>query len=143
MKPNPKQTAAAGKPTISAVPPDFEFGVGEVMHTGAVKYGRFNWREEPIKATTYLDAMRRHMLAWASGEDIDPESGRHHLYHVAASCAVVTDAMGQGTLVNDLLDTRSGVWDQLVAELDRLEAEEARSVDAKMAEAQLELPLHD
>lgn len=102
MKDNPKALAAAGKPGVSAVPPTFEFGVGKVMAVGADKYGRFNWQVDPVKATTYWDAIRRHMLAWAQGEDIDPESGVHHLYHVAASCAVVTDAHAHNTLENDL-----------------------------------------
>jgi len=104
MSENPKAIAAKSKPTVHCVPPGFERGVGAVMKTGADKYGRFNWRQDPIKMTSYWDAIRRHLEAWTDGEDFDPETGLHHLYHVAASCAVVTDAIAYDTAIDDRVE---------------------------------------
>ncbi len=68
---------------------------------GADKYGIRNWLIDKILASTYEGAMLRHFKAWAEGEDIDPESGRPHLTHLRACCAVVMDAQKHGTLIDD------------------------------------------
>jgi hypothetical protein len=54
-----------------------------------------------VEIMTYLAAMRRHIDCLIDGEDIDPESGAHHLGHVAAGCAIVLDARRAGTLVDN------------------------------------------
>lgn len=74
---------------------------------GADKYGKLNWRLDKITATTYVGAMRRHLNAWAEGEDLDPESGKPHLTHLRACCAVVLDAAMHGTLIDNRLDMES------------------------------------
>lgn len=68
---------------------------------GADKYGERNWREQPIKASTYEGAIMRHLVAWAAGEDVDPDSGKSHLTHIRACCAVVLDSEKHGTLIDD------------------------------------------
>ena len=68
---------------------------------GADKYGVRNWTKDKILASTYEGAILRHFLAWASGEDIDPDSGRPHLTHMRACGAVVLDAQKHGTLIDD------------------------------------------
>ena len=68
---------------------------------GGAKYGVRNWRLDKILASTYEGAMLRHFLAWASGEDRDPDSGLPHLTHLRACCAVVLDAEIHGTLIDD------------------------------------------
>lgn len=54
------------------------------MRFGADKYGRFNYKGG-IAHTRLVDAAMRHLIAYASGEDIDPESGLPHVDHAAAS----------------------------------------------------------
>lgn len=68
---------------------------------GADKYGVRNWLVNNILASTYEGAMMRHFLAWARGEDIDPDSGKPHLIHLRACCAVVESARRAGTLIDD------------------------------------------
>jgi len=68
---------------------------------GADKYGTRNWREQQILASTYEGAILRHFLAWAQGEDLDPDSGKSHLTHIRACCAVVLDSIKHGTLLDD------------------------------------------
>ena len=68
---------------------------------GADKYGVRNWRKDKILASTYEGAILRHFLQWASGEDMDPDSGLPHLTHLRACAAVVLDAAEHGTLIDD------------------------------------------
>jgi len=68
---------------------------------GGDKYGIRNWLIDEIKASTYEGAMLRHFLAWASGEDIDKDSGKPHLTHLRACCAVVMDAQKNDKLIDD------------------------------------------
>lgn len=72
---------------------------------GALKYGRGNWREAGVRASIYVDALRRHVAAWAEGEDVDAiengGSGLPHLAHALACLAIIVDAQAAGKLVDD------------------------------------------
>jgi len=68
---------------------------------GAEKYGRYNWRQNKVNASTYVSAIMRHLMAWQQGEDIDPESGRSHLAHIAAGCNILMDAKSCKNLIDD------------------------------------------
>lgn len=54
--------------------------MARVSEYGAKKYDRGNFQKGQ-KATVTLDCMLRHLWKWWCGEDIDPESGCHHLGH--------------------------------------------------------------
>jgi hypothetical protein len=95
---NPKTLVGATKPGVSCVPPIAEMLLGEVMAAGAADYGLLNWRDTPIPALTYHDAIRRHLAAWRDGQDIDPKSGLPHLAHIMGGCAILLDAESVGTL---------------------------------------------
>ena len=82
-------------------------GDATVHKHGADKYGRHNWRKDRILASTYKAAMLRHIQAWAEGEDIDPDSGVSHLYHVRACAAIVLDSELHNTLIDDRLVVES------------------------------------
>lgn len=83
---------------------------------GMLKYGRSNWREAGVRATIYIDAMRRHLAAWAEGEDNDPDSGAPHLAHIGACWAILVDAQAAGELTDDRQYNGSG-YRRLVDEL--------------------------
>lgn len=74
----------SGKPPISLLDRDFIEGTANVMAFGAKKYDRYNWCGG-IAHTRLVDAAMRHLVAYASGEDLDPESGLPHIDHAAAS----------------------------------------------------------
>jgi hypothetical protein len=78
-----------------------------VHKSGADKYGKFNWRKDKILASTYKGAMLRHLRSWCEGEDIDPESGVSHLYHIRACCAIVLDSKMHDSLIDDRLEVES------------------------------------
>jgi len=116
---NPKELAGAKKPaTWSVMPRWVVLLVGRVMSVGAAKYGAFNYRETPIAASTYQDALERHVSLWFDGEDTDAESGVSHLAHAMACCALLLDAQATGKLVDDRQKT--GIVRRTLDELERL-----------------------
>lgn len=99
---NPKSAPGRAKPCLSLVPMNAMLDVAEVMRHGADKYGRKNWRKQPIDASTYYDAALRHLIAWFErGEDADPESGKSHLAHVACCALLLLDGIERGELIDD------------------------------------------
>lgn len=99
---NPKELAGAKKPaTWSVMPRWVMLQVGRVMSVGAAKYSPFNYRESRISASTYQDAMERHLQLWFDGEDNDDETGVSHLASVIASCALLMDAQATGKMDDD------------------------------------------
>ena len=98
---DPKKAAGAQKPHLQNIPPALNIEVAKAIECGAKKYGPWNWRDNNVELMTYLGAMKRHIDVLIEGEDIDPESGAHHLGHVAAGCAIVLDARKHGTLVDN------------------------------------------
>ena len=72
------------KPDVSQVPRELIEEVARVMQYGEGKYGKHNWRGG-MKWSRLVGSICRHMLAFNSGEDLDPESKLPHLAHAAAN----------------------------------------------------------
>lgn len=68
---------------------------------GALKYGRNNWREAGVQASTYVSACKRHLDAWFEGEEVAPDSGVPHLSNALACLAIIVDALATGKLNDD------------------------------------------
>jgi len=85
-----------------------------VHKSGALKYGERNWLKDKICASTYEGAMLRHFVAWARGEDMDPESGKPHLTHLRACCAIVLDSQMHGTFIDnrDRVESKRPIGDE-------------------------------
>ncbi len=102
LHPNdPKGAAGALKVPLGLLPPVAMEEQAWVHKFGADQYGAYNWRDTEVLASTYVNAMMRHINAWRSGEDIDPGSGRSHLGHLMANCAILLDAQKYGTVIDD------------------------------------------
>ncbi|HHZ71315.1 MAG TPA: hypothetical protein EYN67_18085 [Flavobacteriales bacterium] len=56
-------------------------GCAEVLAFGAKKYARGNWHKG-LSHTEICDSLLRHLSAYLSGEDNDPESNLKHVNHV-------------------------------------------------------------
>lgn len=86
------------KPRYDLIPPEIEEAVAKVLTFGAIKYGDRNWELGMDWGRVYA-ALRRHMGAWWSGEDNDPETGMPHTWHAACCIAFLTtyEARGVGT----------------------------------------------
>lgn len=98
---DPKGAAGALKTPLGLIPPHAMEQTAWAHKLGAEKYGPFNWRSTGVCASTYVNAMMRHLNAWRDGEDLDPESGISHLAHIACSCNILMDADYCGTLMDD------------------------------------------
>jgi len=103
---NPKTAFGEAKTKLSDTPTIGIQLMGQVHSNGAIKYGRFNWREHQVSSTVYYDAAQRHLMAWFDGETIDPESGLPHLAHVMACCNILLDAEKNGKLNDNRKDSR-------------------------------------
>lgn len=74
------------KVRLDLLPPELMLAVGDILTSGAKKYGAYNWSKGMDWSRCY-GAMLRHLLAWWGGESMDKESGRSHLWHVATNAA--------------------------------------------------------
>ncbi len=80
-----------GKIRMELLPPEFTRGVASVLTFGAKKYAAGNWAiGEGFEWSRLYGAAQRHMTAWASGEDNDPETGLSHLYHAGCMLAFLS-----------------------------------------------------
>lgn len=98
---DPKASQAIQKPQLQLIPPALNEETAKALMRGAEKYGSWNWRNNKVEMMTYLGAMKRHIDCLIEGEDIDPDTGAHHLGCVAAGCGIVLDARKHGTLVDN------------------------------------------
>jgi hypothetical protein len=57
-------------------------GTCRVLTFGAKKYAAWNW-SKGILYMRIFGAILRHLFAWVTGEDNDPETGLPHLDHAA------------------------------------------------------------
>jgi hypothetical protein len=76
-----------GKLEYGLLPPLALEETVKVLTFGAQKYERDNWQKVGDAKRRYFDALQRHVWAWKQGEQIDPESGIHHLAH--AMCCLM------------------------------------------------------
>lgn len=79
-----------GKPKLGLVPKSLIWAVGTILTFGADKYGDHNWRSGLAWSRVY-DALLRHLTAWWSGENLDKESGKSHLWHAACELAFLIE----------------------------------------------------
>jgi hypothetical protein len=98
---NPKDSIGLKKTPLRLVPPALLVFVAHVMALGAKKYGEWNWRDNKVRHTVYLEAAIRHLQAALDGEDADSESGLPHEAHAAACMGIVLDAKQLNCLIDD------------------------------------------
>jgi hypothetical protein len=98
---NPKDSIGSGKLPLHLWPASATALGSLGLLEGMKKYGRSNWREAGVRATIYIDAIQRHLFAYAEGEDQDPDSGLSHLAHALAGIAILVDAGAAGKLTDD------------------------------------------
>ena len=99
---NPKDRMGVLKVPLSVIPFTVLWELGLALLEGALKYGRHNYRVIGVRASVYYDAvMARHLPCWWEGEDVDPDSGVHHVSKAIASLVVLRDAMIRGNWVDD------------------------------------------
>jgi hypothetical protein len=92
------------KVRLELLPAEALWEIGKVFTHGATKYADDQWRKGMSWRRVYGAALR-HLVAWGAGETFDPDSGCHHLAHVATNAMFLLTywACGLGT------DDRVGV----------------------------------
>lgn len=98
---NPKYLAGIKKAPLHCIPTGPLFELGLAMLEGSRKYGRHNYRAIGVRASVYYDAATGHIIDWWEGEDIDPDSGVHHLIKAIACLVVARDSMLMGNFNDD------------------------------------------
>jgi hypothetical protein len=98
---DPKGEAGKLKCPLHLLPPFAMMQTAWVLALGAIKYGPWNWLGNKVETMTYVGAIMRHLLAYVSGEDNDPESGKSHLAHISAGCCILMDADHVGNLIDN------------------------------------------
>lgn len=98
---NPKDAVGCTKPALHYVPMGPVYEAGLALTEGACKYGAHNWRDAGVRGSIYFDAALGHLTAWWEGEDVDEDSGVHHVTKAIAGLMVLRDAMLCGKYNDD------------------------------------------
>lgn len=86
----------AGKNRLGLVLLDFSRAlqaVGEVGTYGANKYSDSGWISVPNGEARYTDALLRHLMKEAAGEECDEDTGLRHAAHAAWNALARLDLM--------------------------------------------------
>lgn len=78
-----------GKPQLSLNPIEALEMMARAFEYGANKYSRNNFKKGH-EWTRCIDAALRHIMAFAHGEDLDPDSQNNHISHALASLAMLS-----------------------------------------------------
>ena len=76
-----------GKLRVDLVPPEATVAIAEVLGFGVTKHEPRSW-ERGIAVSRVLASVKRHLLAYELGEDVD-ESGQHHFDHALCEMAML------------------------------------------------------
>lgn len=99
---NPKDLIGVKKVSITKFPQVALIYGARAMMDGAEKYGPYNWRQNAVVASIYVDALLRHIAAWYDQREENAEdSGIHHLGHAMACLGIILDARETGNLIDD------------------------------------------
>lgn len=98
---NPKATAGIKKIALELLPPRVMADVVVAFEEGVRKYGRYNYRQVDILASTYMSSTKRHLDAWYEGEDFDQDSQLNHITKAIAGLMVLRDSMLGFNFVDD------------------------------------------
>ena len=85
---------------MELIPPELNIGVGDILTFGAQKYADRNWEKGMAWSRVY-GALLRHLTSWFNPfeSDLDPETGKSHLWHAGCCIAflIAYEARGTGT----------------------------------------------
>ncbi len=98
---NPKAAFGATKPSVGLIPPIALLHEAMAFEDGARKYGAYNWRENPVEAMTYINAMYRHLGLWLDGDEVTRDTNVHNLGAIRACCGILLDCIEAGTLIDN------------------------------------------
>lgn len=111
---NPKDAIGASKLTLGLWPTTATvFGCLGLLE-GKLKYGQVNYRAIGVRSSIYIDAAKRHLDAWAEGEEVSPDTGTPHLGSALACLAILVDAQAHEKLIDDRVFAPNNGYRRLV-----------------------------
>ncbi len=114
---NPKDAVGIKKSRFYCnLPANVSREASVAMMEGSMKYGRHNYRVAGVRASVYYDAAIGHINDYWEGQDIDPDSGLHHITKAIACLYVLRDAQMRN-MCNDDRPPKSDV----IADKDHLQ----------------------
>lgn len=137
MPANPKKVYGDRKPPIGLMPLAALIHGTLAFYDGKGKYGRANWRENHVEAQTYVEAILRHVLLFANGEDYARDTGVHNLGGVIASASLLLDAMANDCLIDNRVKSQAAcdLLHSAEQDIQRLNAQHAAIRAAREADA--------
>ena len=80
-----------GKAPLALIPVEALEPIAQIFGFGASKYGINNWRQdgENTEWSRTYSSIQRHLHAFWSGEDKDPESGMPHIAHAITQLMIL------------------------------------------------------
>lgn len=98
---NPKTQFGIAKPGEWYVPaiPQLEYSLAHLQ--GALKYGPFNWRDDSVCMSTYIEAAERHIKLFKAGQENASDTGIHHLAHAMTCFSIIIDAQHHKNIMDD------------------------------------------
>ena len=132
LPPNPKKLFGDKKPRLSLLPLVAQLAQEEAQRDGMLKYGEYNWRDNPVEAMTYLDAALRHLQLFINGEAKARDTRVSNLGAVMACCAIILDAEANGSLIDNRRKSKAACdalhkAEKMVAHLKEAQEERVRS----------------
>lgn len=94
-----------GKPPLAYIPKAALYAEAEAFAFGAKKYDAWNYKNG-LAVTRTLSAALRHITQFLSGEDLDSESGVHHLGCARANLAMALDTLENHPKLDDRFTSR-------------------------------------
>lgn len=116
----------AGKLMYSLIPLKLLEGALAVSAFGAEKYGEFNWTKGD-KWSVPFNSLMRHLSAWQSGEDNDPETQLSHIDHALCNLLYMKYYIQQFPEHDDRL-----AFDQMKRAIDPEKLLEAEAAEEKI-----------
>lgn len=127
---NPKTQFGAVKPGLFYMPPMPLYETALAHMQGALKYGHYNWRDDPVSISTYADAAKRHIDLYLEGQKNASDTGIHNLAHANCCLNIIMDAEHHGTLIDDrkltILYTNNNTGEQFEAYMEETKARVTR-----------------
>jgi hypothetical protein len=104
-----------GKPDLSLIPYCVEAELARAMMYGEEKYARYDYYKGH-KLSDLVSAARRHLSKFYAGEDLDDESGVHHLAHCMANCLMMLHQIDLGTSADDRYKPKPATYEGRAAD---------------------------
>ena len=90
----------AGKPRFDLIPPDALLALAQHYAKGAEKYEPRNW-ERGMDWCRVYGSLQRHANKWMANQEIDKDSGSHHMIAVAWNALALYCYETRGVGVDD------------------------------------------